>query len=239
MMHETIRIIVWKEWTEIRKQRHLAYGLLVLLVMWLSNIGFVSTSLVRAFGRRAVEMIVDSVVTHQSLTVYAIVSVSLVQSVFARERHSRSLECLLAAPVSVYAVWLGKSLSVFFGGLLVSLLVALGVIIEMNVMYGAEYGVVIPSWPALLFLVTAGPALSLAFCTLVGLLFFNSRLYAVGSIIYMFLGTGYLFFASQKMDKMTMTTDRVLLYIGAAAVLFFLSWGMSRGLDKEKVILCQ
>jgi len=238
-MNRLVKVVLWKEWLEVRRQSYLWLGLVSLVVLWLFNIALASRGIIGYFGRGAVEMLVNSVVSHQMLTLYTIVVFMMIQTVYSKEIHSGSLETLLATPVSVWDVWLGKTLCIFLGGLVASVLVAVAVIVELNVMYASKYGLVLPSGPALIFFFSFGPMLSFTLCGIIGLLHLNSRFFAVGSMVYMFLGMGYLFIVSRNINKLGMTYQILFVYGAVAVILLGGMVLVARGLTKEKVLLCR
>ncbi len=211
-MNRLAKAVLWKDWQEARRQTSLKFGLCLTAVLWLFNIVLISKGLVGFLGRDALVMLIDSVASHQMITLYSIVIFMMTQTVYSKEIHAGSLEALLATPVTVWDVWLGKTLCMFLGGSITSALVVLGTFIELNVMYASKYGVVFPSGPSVLFFFSVGPMISFALYGTIGLLYLNSKYYVVGSMVYMFLGTGYLFIVSRNINKLGMTFKALSIY---------------------------
>ncbi|PID81135.1 hypothetical protein CSB20_03885 [bacterium DOLZORAL124_64_63] len=238
-MNRQAKAVLWKDWQEARRQTSLKFGLCLTVVLWLFNIALASKGIVGFLGRDALVMLIDSVASHQMITLYSIVIFMMIQTVYSKEIHAGSLEALLATPVTVWDVWLGKSLCMFLGGSITSVLVASGIFVELNVMYASKYGIVLPSGPSVLFFFSVGPLISFALCGTIGLLHLNSKYYAVGSMVYMFLGMGYLFIVSRNINKVGITFKALSIYGIVAIALIAIMLFIAKGLTKEKVLLCR
>ncbi len=96
------------------------------------------------------------------------ISYAAVYRVFYREKNSGTLSSLLASPLTIRQIWLGKSLAVAVTGYLFSLVLAVAFVLLVNYTTGLS---VFPSWGAVAVLLLANPLLSFLFVSLLGILY--------------------------------------------------------------------
>ncbi len=152
------------------------------------------------------------------------------------EKAKRTLESLLATPVSVREVWLGKSLAVALPSAIVTILLLVVAVVAVNMAFVVpEVGNwVMPNAIALVTGIVIIPLMSffvIAIVTLLQLIITNPRL-ANLAFIAIFLGV-YIGGATQFGGRI----DLHWVYIGLAVVLALATVIVSRLLTKERVVL--
>lgn len=150
------------------------------------------------------------------------------------DKAKRILETLMATPLSLRQIWLGKSLAVTLPGIAIALSVSLLVFLAMNIISIVPLtGGFIP--PSILAAVTGLiiiPALVFCIVSLVSflqLVIANARLANLAF-------TGF-FLAIYFLTISQMTWDFSLIYLVALALLAIVASLLSRFLDKERVVL--
>ena len=158
----------------------------------------------------------------------------------AKEKAKGSIESLLATPLTVRAVWIGKSLAIFLPAYIIGLIATVIVILAMNFasILPATGHFVLPLPEALtsfLFL----PLLMFALISL-GVLFSLITNPVIGGIIMTFIGVVLLQVVGQVGGRITWllsSWDYALYNLAGAALLGIIALYLSRSLSKEKIIL--
>jgi ABC-type Na+ efflux pump permease subunit len=167
----------------------------------------------------------------------------LICSIFANysvtlDKAKRNIESLMATPVRLSQVWLGKSLAVTLPSIIIGIAVAILVYIVMNFLVVIpQTGVFIfPNVVAIVTLFILVPLLIFTIVTIVidvQLIISNPR---VANLV--FTGIFLLFFFGVNvLGSLNIQFAFELFYIGLIAVGALISWGLSRSLTREKVIL--
>ncbi|MFH1639319.1 MAG: ABC transporter permease subunit [Chloroflexota bacterium] len=152
------------------------------------------------------------------------------------DKTKRTLESLLATPVSLREVWLGKSLAVALPGVAVALLVSSLALGAMNIL------IVMPSvgdfiLPDMLPMITAHviiPLLTFLVVTLVSLLQLITRNPRLANLTFTAV---FLVIYFSTITELTASWDFSLIYLVVAALLAAVIFYLSRFLTRERVIL--
>jgi ABC-type Na+ efflux pump permease subunit len=154
------------------------------------------------------------------------------------DKARRNIESLMATPVSLTQIWLGKSLAVTLPSIMVGIGVALIAYIVMN------YGFVIPQthrfiFPEALAVVSAlilVPILIFVIVTIViyvQLVISNPRIAnLVFTVIFL-----VLLFGANALGFLGIAVNFALIYMGMIILCTIISFGLSRSLTKERVLL--
>jgi ABC-2 type transport system permease protein len=154
------------------------------------------------------------------------------------EKAKRNIESLMATPISLKQLWIGKALAVTLPSIIIGLGASIVVYVVMNYMR------VIPDTGSFLF---PGPLALLSAVILVPLLVFA----IVTLVIYLqltianprfanfiFLGIFFLlFFGINALAGFGISVNYALVYFGVAVICGAISWLLSRTLTKERVLL--
>ena len=174
---------------------------------------------------------------------YSLFACNLTSAGLVFEKQKRSLESLLATPVSVKRVWVGKSMGAALSGVIIGL--AMSIIAYCIIAFGEVYPrihtAIAPS--ALAFL--SGLVLVPATVFLVSMLVSYVQLVAanprMGNLVYgltLLVVWGALFFASYYLPLVGVSIDYYpLIFVGLILLLSGGCYLCSRGLTKEKVVL--
>jgi ABC-2 type transport system permease protein len=152
------------------------------------------------------------------------------------EKARRTLESLLATPVSLRQIWIGKSLAVTLPSVIISLVVAFAAITALNFIFVVPRvgHVIFPDPVSILTAIVFIPVVTFFIVAIVGflqLVIFNPRIanFAFTVIFLVVYFTTILGNAS--------VPNLNYIFIGVAGVLGIATLILSRFLDKEKVVL--
>jgi len=154
------------------------------------------------------------------------------------EKAKRNLESLMAAPVSVNQIWIGKSLAVVLPSLAVGLIVAIVVYVAVNLVLIIPHTgrFIVPGPVALVTAFIIVPLLIFAVVSLVlylQLVISNPRVANFAFIGIFFL----LFFGVNALTQLGMGIDFSYIYGGVVVVCGIAAYFLSRSLTREKVLL--
>jgi len=174
---------------------------------------------------------------------YSLFACNLTSAGLVFEKQKRSLESLLATPVSVRRVWVGKSMGAALSGVIIGLAMSIFAycIIAFGEVYPRIHTAIAPS--ALAFL--SGLVLVPVTVFLVSMLVSYIQLVAtnprMGNLVYgltLLVVWGVLFFASYYLPLVGVSIDYYpLIFVGLILLLGAGCYLCSRGLTKEKVVL--
>ena len=165
----------------------------------------------------------------------------LICSVFAAyaitmEKAKRTLESLLATPLSLRQIWLGKSLAVALPGVTIALLVSLLALLAMNLV------IVVPTvgsfiMPDVLSLVTGFVIVPIVAFSVVALVSFLQLIMTNPAIAnFAFIGV-FLGIYLAIITEWTASWDFSLIYLMATIFLVAVNLLLTRFLTKERIIL--
>jgi ABC-2 type transport system permease protein len=169
-----------------------------------------------------------------------LVMVMLVCSVFAAyavimDKTKRSIESLLATPLSLRQVWMAKSLAVTIPSITIGVGISILLIILLNIMvFMPVVGVIIPDISSLIGGIILIPLLTffvVSIVTFLQLIMTNPRLASL-AFSAIFIGI-YL----STITEVTRNWDFSLIYLMIIALLVLINIFLSRFLTKEKIIL--
>jgi len=170
---------------------------------------------------------------------YSLFACNLTSAGLVFEKQKRSLESLLATPVSVKRVWVGKSMGAALSGVIIGL--AMSIIAYCIIAFGEVYPrihtAIAPSALAFLSGLVLVPA-TVFLVSYVQLVAANPRM---GNLVYgltLLVVWGALFFASYYLPLVGVSIDYYpLIFVGLILLLSGGCYLCSRGLTKEKVVL--
>jgi len=169
-----------------------------------------------------------------------LVMVMLVCSVFAAyavimDKTKRSIESLLATPLSLRQVWMAKSLAVTIPSVTIGVGISIVLIIVLNVLvFIPAVGVIIPGISSLVGGIILIPVLTffvVSIVTFLQLIMTNPRLASL-AFSAIFIGI-YL----STITEVTRNWDFSLIYLVIITLLIVINIFLSRFLTKEKIIL--
>jgi ABC-2 type transport system permease protein len=154
------------------------------------------------------------------------------------DKAKRNIESLMATPVSIRQIWLGKSLAVMLPSVVIGLTVSIVDYLIMN------FGFVMPKTGSF---IVAEPVAIVSGLVLVPILIFSIVLIVVqlqliitnpriASLVFtgLFL---LLFFGTSAIGNLGIDINIALIYGGFIIICLLVAYFISRGLTKEKVIL--
>jgi ABC-2 type transport system permease protein len=174
---------------------------------------------------------------------YSLFACNLTSAGLVFEKQKRSLESLLATPVSVKRVWVGKSMGAALSGVMIGLTMSVFAycIIAFGEVYPRIHTAIAPSALAFLSGLILVPATVLLVSMLVSYIQLVATNPRMGNLVYgltLLLVWGVLFFASYYLPLVGVSIDYYpLIFVGLILLLSGGCYLCSRGLSKEKVVL--
>lgn len=187
--------------------------------------------------RHGIQSIVDYLFVIIPLALAMLTSVTFFGYSISMEKSKRSMESLLATPISIKQVWLGKSLAVALPSMVIALIISFLVLIWINAAKVNQVAgcYIFPSALSLVTGVLIEPLLVLliilivSFIQLITVNQMTGRLALVGIFMLIFFSTTVFDFGTTK--------DFALIYVIAAMLLFGLTRSVKRFLTEERVVL--
>jgi ABC-2 type transport system permease protein len=174
---------------------------------------------------------------------YALFACNLTSAGLVFEKQKRSLESLLATPVSVKRVWVGKSMGAALSGVIIGLAMSIFAycIIAFGEVYPRIHTAIAPSGLAFFTGLILVPAIVLLVSMLVSYIQLVATNPRMGNLVYgltLLVVWGTLFFASYYLPLVGVSIDFYpLIFLGLILLLSGGCYLCSRGLTKEKVVL--
>jgi ABC-type Na+ efflux pump permease subunit len=241
-----IWVIATKDIKEAFRSRSTYVFIIIMLILTVTYFSSYSALINRLHNENASQAAIISAsqafLTNLIYVIPMIYSI-LICSIFANysvtlDKAKRNIESLMATPVRLSQVWLGKSLAVTLPSIIIGIAVAILVYIAMNVLVVIpQTGVFIfPDPVAIVALFILVPLLIFTIVTIVidvQLIISNPR---VANLV--FTGIFLLFFFGVNiLGSLNIRFSFGLFYIGLIVIGALVSWGLSRSLTREKVIL--
>lgn len=152
------------------------------------------------------------------------------------DKTKRSIESLLATPLSLRQVWLAKSLAVTLPSSIIGLAVSIIMVVVINIIvFRPQVGIIIPAPLALVTGIIIIPVVTffvVSIVTCLQLIITNPRL---ASLIFSVLFL--LVFFSTSVSQIGLNLDFRIIYLIVIAVLFVANYYLSRFLTKERIVL--
>lgn len=174
---------------------------------------------------------------------YSLFACNLTSSGLVFEKQKRSLESLLATPVSVKRVWVGKSMGAALSGVIIGLAMSIFAycIIAFAEVYPKIHTAIAPSPLAFLSGLVLVPVTVFLVSMLVSYIQLVATNPRMGNLVYgltLLVVWGVLFFASYYLPLVGVSIDYYpLIFVGLILLLSGGCYLCSRGLTKEKVVL--
>ena len=169
-----------------------------------------------------------------------LVLIMLSCSVFAAyaillDKTKRSLESLLATPLSLRQLWVAKNLAVTLPSVVIGVGVSIILLVLLNILvYTPVTGVIMPDISALISGLILTPLLTFLTVSIVAFLQFVMTNPRYASMVFSMLFVSiYLL----TITGVSANWDFNLIYLGMIAVLFLINVFLSRLLTKEKIVL--
>ncbi|HOQ47243.1 MAG TPA: ABC transporter permease [Bryobacteraceae bacterium] len=231
------RTIVWKEFAGLRGKISIIAIIVGMVAFWCTNLAFIARDLEqRGAAADTLKVLADAVVSHYALSVSMIIFFLNANQVFHKERHTRTLESLLATPISPVSVWAGKTIFGVMGGLLFSVVLAIGGVVTLNVTTGVSE-ILIPNTPAVVFLVLLLPLLSCAICGLLGVINLLSSNSVLCNAAFFLLAMVYFGVSTAKVRSMLVTWETCGGCLVVCLSLLLVTRYLLRLLTCERVLL--
>ncbi len=174
---------------------------------------------------------------------YALFACNLSSAGLVFEKQKRSLESLMATPVSIRRIWIGKSLSATLSALAIAYgasIVAYCVIALAEV-YPKVHKAIAPHGLAFLTALVLVPLTIFTISLLVSYIQLVTRNPRMGNLVYgllLLVSWGALFLASFYLPALGISVDYYpLIFVGLIVVFGTVAYLCSRALTKEKVVL--
>jgi len=154
------------------------------------------------------------------------------------EKSKRNLESLMATPVSLKQIWLGKTLAVTIPAVIIGIIISVVIYLAFNMAYISQYagGFVVPSAFSIVTALIIDSALVFTIVAIVvylQLVISNPRF-----ANFVFIGIFFvLFFGVTALVQVGVTVSLSYYYLGALIVFGWVAFLLSRFLTREKVIL--
>jgi len=228
---DDVIIVARKELRELMMNKGALISVMVFGMLFiLTNLGAVTAS---AVGGKAS---VDWAVIYLSMFIGVFAGFTLCGTVFFREKQSGVIETLMCSPLNLRTIWLGKVLGVAIPSYLLGLLSA-GLLTAFS--YYTIGGVVTPSLLVLLHLLVVAPVFIASAIGLVGYVQLamgmkENRFISMGVFILLIMGLSLSSGLVQE-DAGVIGQVVIALLIGSA-ILFLISFLLSKRLDKEKIV---
>lgn len=229
------RVIMWKEIAELKSKGAILFGLVILLSVWMLNVGFIGSRLQTGLGPYVMKIFVDAALTHQALSMCMVATFVFLGTSFTRERYTGTLEFVLTSHLSVHAYWLGKCLFVFILGYAFCLFGGTLVVLELNLLL-VDGHVLLPSAPAIVFFFTLLPGITLTQCLLIGGFQMLSANAVLARTAYLLVSIAYMMISAVRMNSMAITWKLLIPYAGVLLVLAIGVTIMGNRFDRERII---
>lgn len=210
------------------------------MLLMLALTGFILLSMpfdmfeTAAFNRtHTLQIVLDYFLSYYSIAIVLFISYAAIYRVFYREKNNATMPALLATPVSLRRIWLGKSLAVSFVSYIIAVLFSLVFIILAN--YYAKAPTVLPSPQSILIFFTLIPANTLLIVALSGLLYLiiKDEMKVRIAFFIMIFGTVYLARRGGILGEIN-----PLVFLSALLLLFALTlFILLNFLQNERVVL--
>ena len=239
-------IIARKDITETLRMRSTYFTMLFILAIF-SPYYFGLMSIVRNVKPAGsgleplIRLYINGIIMSVPLTVAALVAGSFSTYSMIMEKTKRGFESLLATPVTLRQVWLGKSLAVFLPCMAVSVIASLLLLTFLNfaVVVPAMDSFVIPDFLPVVTGLVIVPVMVFLLVSLISLLqlvLTNPRIpILVFSIVFLSLYFGNSFFGS--LVAFVGAWGLSLFYLAGSGVLAVITLFVSRYLTAERIIL--
>jgi ABC-2 type transport system permease protein len=174
---------------------------------------------------------------------YSLFACNLTSAGLVFEKQKRSLESLLATPVSMRRIWLGKSLGSAISGVMVGLVMSVVAycIIAFVEVYPRVHTAIAPSGLAFLSGVVLVPAAVFLVSLIVSYIQLVATNPRMGNLVYgllLLVVWGILFLASNYLPLIGVSVNYYpLIFLGLILLLTGVAGLFSRALSKEKVVL--
>jgi ABC-2 type transport system permease protein len=171
------------------------------------------------------------------LTLMVILSSVFSAYAIVMEKAKRSLESLLATPLSLKQIWLGKSLAIALPGIVIGLVISLLALLAINwlIIVPKISGFIMPNVSSLIASLVIMPIMAFLLVLIVSflqLIMANPRI-ANFAFIAIFLGL----YITTVNGSISGSWNFLFIYLIAVAALAALSFCLSRLLAKERVVL--
>ncbi len=163
-----IAIILWKEFHEQCNAKILIPMVAVPSLFPLLSFALGVLFFIRNDATLAVEHMRVGMFTIFAFGSYVLVSTVFLNTTFYRERQARTLETLLATPLSPVGIWLGKTVFLFFLGYSVANFITWGALVLVNILRPPGVPVFLPRVEALVVFLGPLPALGFSVTALTG-----------------------------------------------------------------------
>lgn len=169
-----------------------------------------------------------------SCSLFVIFTISM--DTFVSDKKERALDSVLAAPVSLNDVWLGKSAALFIISYLTSIISTLGFSLTLYILYG-HWPKDILSW---VYLFTIFPVLTFSLISLAGIAQLISKRFVGISTGIFYISFIFMFLSSFLVNQLLTIKPLYLfgIYTSVAILLIFFNWiARKKIFTKEKIIL--
>ncbi len=217
--------------------------MLVLTVSYFSSYNALINNLQRQNADRQAIISASQVFLNNIIYVIPMIYSIFVCTIFANysvilDKAKRNIESLMATPVNLNQIWIGKSLAVTLPSIIIGIGVAVVMYVVMNVAFVIPRTgqFIIPGPLAIISTFIIVPILVFAIVMIV----INVQLVISNPRIANFVFTGIfliLLFGVNALGGLGIEVSFGLIYIGAIVVCGAISWILSRSLTREKVIL--
>lgn len=220
---------------EIRQLVHNTQ-LMVSAVLFAFIFGAISGPALVMNGEAGGGVSIDSLLFTFGLMVGLLIGYILSGQTFLREKQEGTIETLLAGPLSVREIWVGKVIGVLIPAYVLTLVSAVLMIIIAGFIQGEA---LVPSGPIILHIVTVVPAFIACGVGVLGFiqLLFGMRENQIINVVIIFAIIFLVSFSRELLGPgLSISWAAEGLALAIAAVLLLLVNAMTRFLDKERIV---
>jgi len=188
--------------------------------------------------RHAAQPLVNIATYTLPLTLAMLICTFFANTSIVMDKAKRTLESLLATPLSLRQIWLGKSLAVALPSLLISLSVSFIAIIVLNVVVISPKvdTFIVPGTLSIVTSLIITPLVTFFVVAIVSFLQLTTANPRIANLAFTVIFVG-IYIYLQTISKPTVTWYFALIYLSAMLVLVGIMALLDRILTKEKVVL--
>lgn len=228
----TLRLLIIKDIKQLLSEGRMLV-MLALTGLIMLSLPFDAFESAMFYKSQTLQIVLDYFLTYYSFVIVLFISYAAIYRVFYREKNNATLSALLATPVNIRSIWLGKSLAVFLCAYAISILFSLAFIILAN--YYAYAPVTLPSLNSVGLFFTLIPVNAFLMVAILGLLYLiikDEMKVRVGFFIMIF-GTFYLVKRNGILGDVTPLAFQSALFVIMGLILAVLL----KFLKNERVVL--
>lgn len=236
-LQSQVRIILWKEYREQCDVRTLTFSLGLPACFPILSFTFMSLFMTRTGTASGVELMRTAIFTYFAFASFLLPSTIFMTSTFYRERQTKTLETLLATPLSPVGIWIGKTLFVFLVGYFFTNFVTWTSVVLINILRPFSVGLFLPSVEAAVIFFTVLPIGGFSVSALMGFAYLKTGRFAISNLIGLVLAALFYLFPLVTGGLSTLGWSGVGLLGLGSLLLLGVVWVAGKHLDSESLVI--